>query len=198
MEPSRSQARLALRQEEMRTRDQARDPGECIMAKLLSINRWTTQVEDDPDFLALVERVVANLVLALAPKEIYRIRINNWFDHKWLRFSGMGVVDLRSCYPWFDVALDEVNQESLTFPPFTPERVMTQRLYCREADGSYAERIPPRLTHLPHIGSRICVFMGRFGFFRQKSPLHLRCVWVGWAGVGRGVGEGSPGGVRGG
>jgi hypothetical protein len=102
---------------------------------------------DDPAFLAVVDRIVSALVRRDQPADVYLVHIDNWFDHKWLRYSGRGIVDMAECYPYFDVALDEHSQEQLTFPPFTPNRVVAQYLFSRLADGSYAEQAVPRLVH---------------------------------------------------
>jgi hypothetical protein len=101
--------------------------------------------DDDPGFLNCVDRVIAGLIDRHAPEEIYLIRIANWFDHKWLRFSGIGRV------PFHDfsihTALDEFSQEQLTFPPFTPKRVASQHCFGRSADGLFNEIPPARLVH---------------------------------------------------
>jgi hypothetical protein len=50
------------------------------------------QPQDDPTFLAVVDRIVATIVCRDWPEEVYLVYIDNWFDHKWLRYSGYGVV----------------------------------------------------------------------------------------------------------
>ena len=47
---------------------------------------------DDPGFLNCVDRLLAALIERHSPEELYLVRIANWFDHKWLRFSGIGRV----------------------------------------------------------------------------------------------------------
>src|SRR5438105_4287125 len=71
---------------------------------------------DDPAFVALIERIVADLEEDYDPEEVFIIEIKNWFDHKWLKFSGIGRVP----YAHFDsrhsqTALDEFSQEKITF-----------------------------------------------------------------------------------
>jgi hypothetical protein len=82
------------------------------------------------------------------PQELWIIQIDNWFDHKWLRFSGIGIVDYR--FPAFmnrdDGALDEFYQDKVTFPPFTPNRVLSQWSFER-VDDHYTEA---PLRTLPH------------------------------------------------
>ncbi len=48
---------------------------------------------DDPYFIELLNRLIRALVIRVAPQQLWIIQIDNWFDHKWLRFSGIGTVD---------------------------------------------------------------------------------------------------------
>ena len=47
---------------------------------------------DDPEFVELVKHVIAGCVNDEFPRTIIVIKIDNWFDHKWLGFSGKGRV----------------------------------------------------------------------------------------------------------
>ena len=59
---------------------------------------------DDPAFLTALNGLLANLVDAYRPGEVHFIRIDRWFDHKWLRYSGKGRVGFHG---WrIDTALD--------------------------------------------------------------------------------------------
>lgn len=117
---------------------------------------------DDPEFIELLNAVVRGLVASHAPEQLWIVQIDNWFDHRWLRFSGIGNVD----FPWTGLpvglhgALDGLHQEKLTFPPFSPNRVLGQWSYVRTSDG-YAETALP---HLPHPTERQ----------RSKKNLHRR------------------------
>jgi len=44
---------------------------------------------DDPGFIAVLNSLVQGLISNRAPEQLWIIQIDNWFDHKWLRFSGM-------------------------------------------------------------------------------------------------------------
>jgi len=72
------------------------------------------------------------------PKELYVTAIDNWFDHKWLRFSGIGVVPFE--FPSFmngaDAALDEFSQDKVTLPPFSPKRIIRQIYFRRDGRTS--------------------------------------------------------------
>src|SRR5262245_39706139 len=92
--------------------------------------------DDDPAFLACVDRIIAGLIERHRPEEVYLVRISNWFDQKWLRFSGIGRVAHHGGIS-IHTALDEFSQDQLTFPPFTPNRVVTQHYFCRTTRGEF-------------------------------------------------------------
>lgn len=95
---------------------------------------------DDPDFVELVSQIISEMVNKSFPEQIFVMKIDNWFDHKWLKFSGIGRVgfgffeDLRDV----DTALDEFRQDKITFPPFTPKRVIEQYYFRRDESGYYS------------------------------------------------------------
>src|SRR3954470_4664494 len=102
---------------------------------------------DDPYFIAVLNSLVSGIVKNEKPEGIWIIQIDNWFDHKWLRFSGIGSVDFQ--FPAFlkqyDAALDEFFQDKVTFPPFTPNRVIAHWSFARVGD-KYVE-VPSRVPH---------------------------------------------------
>ncbi len=99
------------------------------------------QPDDDPAFIAMVDRIIASSHLP----ELFVIRIKNWFDHKWLRFSGIGRVGFQGAR--IDTALDEFWQKKLTFPPFTPARVLSQCYFCWTTKNYFEEQPAPALIH---------------------------------------------------
>jgi hypothetical protein len=100
---------------------------------------------DDPAFLAAVDRIIASLVMRDLPEDVYLVPIANWFDHKWLRYSGYGAVPYHGLS--IHVVKGEHRQDKLTFPPFTPSRVVAQYRFCRLAGGGYQEQAMPHLIH---------------------------------------------------
>jgi glycogen debranching enzyme len=109
-------------------------------------------ITDDNDFIKLLNSMVERLLVQESPKQLWIIQIDNWFDHKWLRFSGKGAVDFQ--FPEymnrFDGALEVFYQDKITFPPFNPNRVLSQWSYERQ-DNDYRE-FP--LLMLPHSTDR--------------------------------------------
>ena len=79
--------------------------------------------DDDPGFLELVSRLLTGAVLIHQPPEIQIYKIDNWFDHKWLGFSGkvIGAVGI-----W---------AKALTLPPFVSNRIVGRWHYQREEVG---------------------------------------------------------------
>ena len=69
--------------------------------------------------------------------------ILNW---QWLRFSGIGRVPFDGMLS-IHTALDEFRQDQLTFPPFTPNRLVTQHYFNRGPEGQFHEQPPVRLVH---------------------------------------------------
>ncbi len=103
---------------------------------------------DDPHFITLLNELVRGLVSRDTPDELWIVQIDNWFDHKWLRFSGIGTVHFQ--FPAYmnriDAALEEFYQDKVTFPPFTPNRVVSQWSFLRVGDH-YAEAALPTVPH---------------------------------------------------
>ncbi|WP_028582162.1 hypothetical protein [Desulfogranum japonicum] len=95
---------------------------------------------DDPQFIEFANNVLSNLVNHYYPNEIYIVRIDNWFDHKWLKFSGVGVVEFpergvglpRDGHAFIENAKKEFHQEKVTFPPFSPKRILSQQYFKNE------------------------------------------------------------------
>ena len=93
---------------------------------------------DDPRFIELLNALVRGLISRHAPDQLWIIQFDNCFDHKWLRFSG--TISFGK-----GVKLGDW-QSKVTFPPFSPKRVVGQRSYLRAGDH-YTEAALPVLPH---------------------------------------------------
>jgi len=105
---------------------------------------------DDPEFVELVRRLISGCVNEDFPARIFVIRIDNWFDHKWLGFSGIGRVGFGffgSYLVDMDTALDEFYQGQITLPPFSPKRVIEEYSFQRDESGDYSDRDPRPYLH---------------------------------------------------
>jgi hypothetical protein len=101
---------------------------------------------DDNDFVRCVNAIVATEVHLHSPDVVWLIHVNNWFDHKWLRFSGNGAIGSVLPPPFAESVKEPSWNDKLTFPPFSPERILEQ--WSFELTGSgYAEVPLPRLPH---------------------------------------------------
>jgi hypothetical protein len=89
---------------------------------------------DDPTLIELFNDLVEGILAQFKPEELYLLQIDNWFDHKWLGFSGYG--DAKSPFPYifggrFESVKVEVRSDKLTMPPFNPNRIASQRCFVR-------------------------------------------------------------------
>ncbi len=133
---------------------------------------------DDPVFLTALNGMLANLVNVHQPNEVHFFRIDRWFDHKWLGYSGTARVAFDG-QPWIDTALDAVWGEKLTFPPFNPNRVLEQISFER-INNAYRRNDDARTIHGPlrshsagNLQNRVAEFTqsGLFVWFSSDTKL---------------------------
>jgi hypothetical protein len=110
---------------------------------------------DDNDFTQVLNALLNGLLAEQAPDQLWVIQIDNWFDHKWLRYSGSGTVSASKVFPadWTSSFLDRFTsvkeqfwRDKLTFPPFAPDRVVSQWSFLH-SKGTYIEVPLPKLPH---------------------------------------------------
>ena len=109
-----------------------------------------TKPQDDPEFVDLVRHLISGCVNEDFPARIFVIKIDKWFDHKWLGFSGIGRVGFGffGDYPVdMDTALDEFHKVQITLPPFSPRRVIEEYSFQRDETGEYSSRDPRPYLH---------------------------------------------------
>ena len=84
---------------------------------------------DAEQFFEYVLAIAGGISQNYAPKEFLIIRIDNWFDWKWLRFSGkvLGAAGF--------------SNKILTVPPFVPSRVCWQQRYQHVVATDSYERV---------------------------------------------------------
>jgi len=103
--------------------------------------------KDDPGFIRVLKSIIDGVLGESKPDDLYVVAIDNWFDHKWLGFSGIGVVPFE--FPAFmnrEDALGEFRQYHVTLPPFSPKRVISQHYFHRQG-AAYVEVVPSALLH---------------------------------------------------
>ena len=105
-----------------------------------------TNDRDDPRFIDLVARIITGAVVMHGPPEARVFKIDHWFDHKWLAFSGktLGALGVWS--------------KRLTVPPFVANRIIDQWLYLRDKTGaSYRCAGPgPNIHHCGPAAENLC------------------------------------------
>lgn len=92
---------------------------------MLDIN-LTPDVTDDRPFVETVAQIIRGATVTHRPTDFYIFKIDHWFDHQWLQFSGkiQGAAGT-----W---------RRQLTIPPFVSNRIVTQSHYIHdEVTGTY-------------------------------------------------------------
>jgi len=91
--------------------------------------------KDDINFIEIVKTVINCYIINHKFELSCVIKIDNWFDHKWLNFSGkvLGALGV-----W---------KNQITIPPFNPNRVVEQRVY-RVKEDKKLELIDAPLLHV--------------------------------------------------
>jgi hypothetical protein len=73
--------------------------------------------DDDAGFLSLAQRIINGAVAALEIRDVFLVHVDNWFDFKWLYWGSQKGQELR-------------------VPPFTPNRVRSEKRFAWDADRS--------------------------------------------------------------
>lgn len=96
---------------------------------------------DANDFINNLNKIVGKLIDQFGINEVCIIKIKNWFDHKWLNYSGKSVVEFRGGGGLIDSSLNNEWREKITVPPFNPNRILSEYFYRMEAtDNKIFER----------------------------------------------------------
>lgn len=84
---------------------------------------------DAQDFVKSINKIILGLVEKFQINEVSLVRIKNWFDHKWLNYSGKSVVQFNGGGVVIDSALNNEWREKITVPPFNPNRVLSETFF---------------------------------------------------------------------
>jgi len=88
---------------------------------------------DAKDFQVIVETIIHYLVTYFDPSEVSIIRIKNWFDHKWLNYSGKQLLEYDSkSNPEIPFVLEPYWNTEITIPPFHPNRVLSETKFRKK------------------------------------------------------------------
>ncbi len=97
------------------------------------INQVKLQVEvgDSYDFIDIISQIINGFADKYDIDEICTIKIKNWFDKKWLNYSGKGIIHFEETTHPDNVALSNFWKNKITVPPFNPNRVLTEQTFYR-------------------------------------------------------------------
>jgi hypothetical protein len=90
--------------------------------------------QDDQRFVDIVKSIVASLIDTYEPDNFYVVKVDNWFDYKWLFFEGkkLGAVPVHMNNP-------------IIVPPFSPNRIKQQISFKVDSNGDYEDSKEPPL-----------------------------------------------------
>lgn len=94
---------------------------------------------DDGQFIKIISKMFSDMAMRFRVDELYLTRVDNWFDHKWLGFSGKLLFELET---GMDISISQTQPiwkggKDVTLPPFSPNRIEGQWHYkiSREQDS---------------------------------------------------------------
>jgi hypothetical protein len=91
---------------------------------------------DDPLFIGILYRMVERILVQRGLSELYTVVINNWFDHKWLRFPYLFPVLVKKS----DDGFKEFRPGKVPIPSFTAGRIIKQSYFRRDGNtNSYVK-----------------------------------------------------------
>ncbi len=93
---------------------------------------------DNSNFIDLVNGIMEAIIFQYSVKEIVYVKIKNWFDHKWLNYSGKTVVpfDFGGLETQSEVALKNTWRDKISIPPFNPNRVIYSKFLIKQNTGN--------------------------------------------------------------
>jgi len=103
---------------------------------------------DDPEFLEALDSLINWLVDISDRPELFVVRVDNWFDHKWLGFAG-------HAHEPYDAKTSDIIQpvpewrggKDVTLPPFSPNRILDQQGFSVLDEEVVREDSPPRVHY---------------------------------------------------
>ena len=128
---------------------------------------------DDPGYIDAIARLIGGAAGSEQINDVRVFKIDNWFDHKWLQFSGNIAYNVG------------VWQKRTTVPPFVPNRVVWQGHYLKgEHQGELGLSGPGESIHVlgrsaANLSRRIADIVpssGLFWFSGNSGPDGRGCL----------------------
>jgi hypothetical protein len=134
---------------------------------------------DSNEFIEIVNKIVSITILQFRIEEICFVNLKNWFDHKWLNFSGKSVVHFDSSGMLKrDASLQEEWREKITVPPFNLNRVIWEKLIRKQKTGNkmFEKRLHVKKSSNDNIHNRIQNYTknGLFVWLSSNSKMNKR------------------------
>lgn len=98
---------------------------------------------DSQEFVDLVNAISTSFTTKEGTNEISIVKVKNWFDHKWLNYSGFGVIPFESGGLFeIDAAKEAKWKDNITVPPFNPNRILWEKSYfIQEKNDKFLKKI---------------------------------------------------------
>lgn len=100
--------------------------------RLKPTQRIKIEEGDSVEFIHFVNAILESVYFENDVDDVVFVKIKNWFDHKWLSYSGKSIMSK----PYFggldtgrEETLDGAWLEDLTIPPFNPSRVIYSKFF---------------------------------------------------------------------
>lgn len=100
------------------------------------MNFITINHTDNADFISRVESIIKDRIFNWKPQNIFVSRVDNWFDEKWLKFSGTLM---------YEIVITKLIE--LTIPPFHPNKIESCDKYIRQKD-KYLKSVLEKPLHI--------------------------------------------------
>ncbi|MEQ1605098.1 MAG: hypothetical protein ABL999_09530 [Pyrinomonadaceae bacterium] len=93
---------------------------------------------DAVEFIHQVRALLVSLAKKYDVGDVVFVKIKNWFDHKWLNYSGKKVVHFETSHPAWgrEESLENTWLKSITIPPFNPNRVLSSKFFRAKDTGN--------------------------------------------------------------
>lgn len=101
----------------------------CMAFKKNEMIELTKSESDNIAFIQKAQILVNEIIFDLKPSEIFLFKVDNWFDTKWLNFTGK-VLGLLGTWNY---------NHSQRIPPFSPNRIMEQSHFQLNKFGTYSK-----------------------------------------------------------
>lgn len=133
---------------------------------------------DSQEFVDVVNSLSTSLTIKEGTNEISITKIKNWFDHKWLNYSGFGVIPFDSGGLFeIDAAKEPKWRDKITVPPFNPNRIIWRKSYfLHEHNDKFLKKLHNFQSSSSNLQNRILKKSekGLFVWYSSNSKVNKR------------------------